>query len=75
MNWLYDFFNLFSAIRPGMICAILQSAAQYLWYTIEVNEDQDQYDQCDDKTDICKNGWHLRFSPFWYEEFISNESM
>ncbi|CAB4397341.1 unnamed protein product [Rhizophagus irregularis] len=33
MNYLFSFMHIF-AIRPGIISAVLQSAAQYSWFTI-----------------------------------------
>ena len=53
------YFNVFSAIRPGIISAILQSAAQYFWFTIKGTRYND-----DIETD--KSGWNLPFTPFWY---------
>ncbi|CAB4419641.1 unnamed protein product [Rhizophagus irregularis] len=46
------------AIQPGILCAVLQSAAQYFWYTINGS----RYDK-----DIKQvtTGWQLAFSPFW----------
>jgi len=55
---LYISFNLFSAIKPGIISAVLQSAAQYFWYTIMGHQHF---------FDSEKDGWHLPFSPYWYE--------
>ncbi|CAG8717539.1 1329_t:CDS:2, partial [Funneliformis caledonium] len=44
-----------SAIKPGITSAVLQSAAQYFWYTIS----EHQFDM-----EPNKNGFHLSFSPF-----------
>ncbi|CAG8434457.1 13775_t:CDS:2 [Funneliformis mosseae] len=61
ISYLFSFMYIF-AIKPGITSAILQSAAQYLWYTISgahFNIEQD------------KNGWNLPFSPFWVIKFIA----
>ncbi|CAI2185927.1 16364_t:CDS:2, partial [Funneliformis geosporum] len=46
------------------IAAVLQSAAQYFWYTIKENryKDEIEYD---------KIGWTLPFSPFWAIKLIA----
>ncbi|CAI2200072.1 9034_t:CDS:2, partial [Funneliformis geosporum] len=44
------------AIRPGITSAVLQSAAQYFWYTISGH----QFD-----VEPNENGFHHPFSPFW----------
>jgi hypothetical protein len=62
---LFDYYNLiifflfYSAIRPGLISAVLQSAAQYFWFTIKGY----RYDQ--DILEQDTSGWNLPFSPFW----------
>jgi len=45
------------------MCAILQSAAQYFWYTIKGY--QFTYDI--EGEDSSTSGWTLPFSPFWYD--------
>ncbi|GBC02265.1 hypothetical protein RclHR1_04530007 [Rhizophagus clarus] len=63
ISYLFSFMYIF-AIRPGILSAVLQSAAQYLWYTINGT----RYDillQPD------KDGWHLPFSPFWHIKIIA----
>jgi hypothetical protein len=52
---------MFSAIRPGILSAVLQAAAQYFWFTIKGHA----YDIDIDKETKEKNGWNLPFSPFW----------
>ena len=49
---------VFSAIRPGIISAVLQSAAQYFWFTIDGHRYNENI-----KHDTT--GWQLPFSPFW----------
>ena len=51
-------FIFISVIRPGLISAVLQSAAQYFWFTIK-GKRFDEYMEHD------MDGWHLPFSPFW----------
>ncbi|RIA91892.1 amino acid permease-domain-containing protein [Glomus cerebriforme] len=63
MSYLFSFMFIF-AIRPGIISAVLQSAAQYFWYTIK------GYRYDDDIKQIT-NGWHLPFSPFWFIKLIA----
>jgi len=60
---VYIFSNLFRAIRPGITSAVLQSAAQYFWFTVNGNLNLEP----------DKNGWILPLTPFWYELFISEE--
>jgi len=52
------YLKLFTAIQPGIICVVLQSAAQYFWYAVKGH----RYDE-EAKQDT--NGWDLPFSPFW----------
>ncbi|RGB31371.1 amino acid/polyamine transporter I [Rhizophagus diaphanus] len=56
MSYLFSFMHIF-AIRPGIISAVLQSAAQYSWFTINGR----RYDE-GIKHDTT--GWNLPFSPF-----------
>ncbi|CAI2178797.1 16363_t:CDS:2 [Funneliformis geosporum] len=63
MSYLFSFMFIF-AIRPGIISAVLQSAAQYFWYTIAGY----QYDK---ELELHKIGWNLKFSPFWSIKFIA----
>ncbi|GBC44686.2 amino acid/polyamine transporter I [Rhizophagus irregularis DAOM 181602=DAOM 197198] len=58
MSYLFSFMFIF-AIRPGLISAVLQSAAQYFWFTIKGY----RYDQ--DILEQDTSGWNLPFSPFW----------
>ncbi|CAI2170004.1 8929_t:CDS:2 [Funneliformis geosporum] len=53
ISYLFSFMYIF-AIRPGITSAVLQSAAQYFWYTISGH----QFDIVPNR-----NGWHLPFSP------------
>ncbi|CAG8717547.1 1330_t:CDS:2, partial [Funneliformis caledonium] len=61
ISYLFSFMYIF-AIRPGITSAVLQSAAQYFWYTINGQ----QFD-----IETNKNGFHLPFSPFWAIKFIA----
>ncbi|CAI2192823.1 16421_t:CDS:2 [Funneliformis geosporum] len=61
ISYLFSFMYIF-AIRPGITSAVLQSAAQYFWYTISGH----QFDIVPNR-----NGWHLPFSPFWAIKFIA----
>ncbi|RIA91898.1 amino acid/polyamine transporter I [Glomus cerebriforme] len=63
MSHLFSFMFIF-AIQPGIISAVLQSAAQYFWYTIK------GYRYDDDIRQVM-NGWHLPFSPFWFIKLIA----
>ncbi|GBB92399.1 hypothetical protein RclHR1_00200032 [Rhizophagus clarus] len=63
MSYLFSFMHIF-AIRPGIISAVLQSAAQYTWYTINGSS----YDD-DIKQDT--SGWYLSFSPFWFTKLLA----
>ncbi|RIA85668.1 amino acid permease-domain-containing protein [Glomus cerebriforme] len=63
MSYLFSFMHIF-AIRPGIISAVLQSAAQYFWYTLKEH-------QYDDGIDINTNGWKLPFTPFWYVKLLA----
>ncbi|CAB4381221.1 amino acid transporter [Rhizophagus irregularis] len=63
ISYLFSFMYIF-AIRPGILSAVLQSAAQYLWYTVNGT----RYDV---SFQPDKDGWHLPFSPFWYIKIIA----
>ncbi|CAI2176695.1 6936_t:CDS:2 [Funneliformis geosporum] len=54
----------FSAIRPGIISAVLQSAAQYFWCTITGSYNLEEEDR-------NKDGWKLKFFPFWCIKLIA----
>ncbi|RIA93463.1 amino acid permease-domain-containing protein [Glomus cerebriforme] len=58
MSYLFSFMYIF-AIQPGIISAVLQSAAQYFWYTLNGH----QYNE--GIKDTNKTGWELPFTPFW----------
>ncbi|PKY38219.1 amino acid transporter [Rhizophagus irregularis] len=63
MSYLFSFMHIF-AIRPGIISAVLQSAAQYSWFTINGH----RYDE-GIKQDTT--GWNLPFSPFWFTKILA----
>ncbi|CAG8688698.1 12491_t:CDS:2 [Funneliformis caledonium] len=52
ISYLFSFMYIF---------AVLQSAAQYFWYTVNGRQFDIEQD---------KNGWNLPFSPFWVIKFI-----
>ncbi|GBC02259.1 hypothetical protein RclHR1_04530001 [Rhizophagus clarus] len=60
-SYLFSFMFIF-IIRPGIICAVLQSAAQYAWYTFEGKSPP---------IDSSLNGWNNEFKPYWILKFIS----
>ena len=55
-------FVCFSIIRPGIICAVLQSAAQYTWYT---------FNETPIVTHTSLNGWNSKFEPYWILKLIA----
>ncbi|CAG8588501.1 15982_t:CDS:2 [Funneliformis mosseae] len=61
ISYLFSFMYIF-AIKPGITSAVLQSAAQYFWYTVNGHQFDIEQD---------KNGWNLPFSPFWVIKFIA----
>ncbi|RIA91891.1 amino acid/polyamine transporter I [Glomus cerebriforme] len=63
ISYLFSFMYIF-AIRPGILSAVLQSAAQYFWYTVYGY-------RYDIKLELDKDGWHLPFSPFWYIKLLA----
>ncbi|CAB4480804.1 amino acid transporter [Rhizophagus irregularis] len=60
-SYLFSFMFIF-IIRPGIICAVLQSAAQYAWYTFEGKSPS---------IDSSSNGWSNEFKPYWILKLIS----
>ncbi|RIA91897.1 amino acid/polyamine transporter I [Glomus cerebriforme] len=60
MSYLFSLMFIF-AIQPGILSAVLQSAAQYFWYTVNGANDTNQ----------STNGWHHSFSPFWFIKVIA----
>ncbi|CAG8609344.1 11324_t:CDS:2 [Funneliformis mosseae] len=63
ISYLFSFMCI-TAIKPAITSAVLQSAAQYFWYTIK--EDQYKYE-----IKYEKIGWTLPFSPFWTIKLIA----
>ncbi|GBC02261.1 hypothetical protein RclHR1_04530003 [Rhizophagus clarus] len=61
MSYLFSFMYIF-AIQPGILSAILQSAAQYFWFTINGH---------DQEITQSTSGWFLSFSPFWIVKIIA----
>ncbi|GBC01684.1 hypothetical protein RclHR1_00430001 [Rhizophagus clarus] len=64
MSYLFSFMHIF-AIRPGVTSAVLQSAAQYSFYTIKGH----RYDE--EVINQNESGWHLPFSPFWFIKLLA----
>ncbi|PKK68740.1 amino acid transporter [Rhizophagus irregularis] len=65
-SYLFSFMFIF-VIRPVIICAVLQSAAQYTWYMFVGTSPLDG----DDKIDPLLNGWQNKFKPYWILKLIA----
>ncbi|RGB37966.1 amino acid/polyamine transporter I [Rhizophagus diaphanus] len=65
-SYLFSFMFIF-VIRPVIICAVLQSAAQYTWF-IFVGESPFEGEE---KIDLSLNGWKNKPRPYWILKLVA----
>ncbi|RIA92143.1 amino acid/polyamine transporter I [Glomus cerebriforme] len=58
-SYVFSFMFIF-IIRPGIICAVLASGAQYAWYAFEGVS-----------PNLTSNGWKSNFEPYWILKLIA----
>ncbi|CAG8535174.1 19269_t:CDS:2 [Rhizophagus irregularis] len=65
-SYLFSFMFIF-VIRPVIICAVLQSAAQYAWFMIFGESPLDGKE----KIDSSLIGWNNKFRPYWVLKLVA----